>query len=83
MCRFWTVIFIVNYYCNLFLIECLLCGQVLDWSLLLSCLYVAGTVPYVVGFNNADKTHDECIFKLSSSNIHTPAQLKVQRMSTD
>ena len=24
--------------------------QILDWSLLLSCLYVGGTVPYLVGF---------------------------------
>ena len=77
-------LFLFNVYCyDLLLIDCLLCGQVLDWSLLLSCLYVAGTVPYIVGFNHADKTHDECIFTLMSSSTHTQAQLAVQPMITD
>ena len=80
---FGLLFIIVIYYCYLLLIDCLLCGQVLDWSLLLSCLYVAGTVPYIVGFNHADKTHDECIFTLMSSSTHTQAQLAVQPMITD
>ena len=34
----------------------------MDWALLLSCLYVGGTVPYIVGFGYADVTHEQCIF---------------------
>jgi hypothetical protein len=35
---------------------------VLDWSLLFACLYVGGSVPYLVGFGHASPVHDQCVF---------------------